>query len=276
MKYCIFSRIVVELLPEETVEKLQKYGYDGIEWVINDNPHLRGHFSLREFCEKTDYVRKITESHNLETVSLISYLSVQDQDIENIEKLFRAAEEVDCQQVRLLPPSYDGKTNYHQLYNQGLRGMEKVSKLAERYDLRVVFEVHGKTIMPSASLAYRWASNFDSERVRIIFDPGNMIQEGKESWKMGLEILGDYLAYVHCKNVGYFRKQEGENFKWYWKWVGLNEGMVDWEEMLRILRLQGYDGYLSNEDFREIPPPQKLKEDIDYLKTTVQKVSLQS
>lgn len=270
MKYCIFSRIVVELSPEETVEKLKEYGYNGVEWVIHDKG---GHFSLQEFCEKTSHVREITETHNLEIVSLISYLSTQNPDVGNIEKLFRAAKEVHCQQVRLHPPHYDGKTTYDQLYNQGLRGMEKVSKIARRYNIRILFEIHGGTIMPSASLSYRWASNFSPEEVGIIFDPANMIIEGKENWKMGLDILENYFAYVHCKNVGYFRKKEGGDFKWYPKWTGLEEGMVDWKEIIKILKQRGYEGYLSNEDFREIPPSNKLKKDIDYLKTIVQKVS---
>ena len=104
MKYCIFSKIVAELSPEEIVGELQKYRYDGVEWRV----HGEGHFTLQELNKKAEQIRKMTESHNLEIVSLISYLQVQ--DIKNIEKLFGAGERIGCCQVRLWPPPYDGKT----------------------------------------------------------------------------------------------------------------------------------------------------------------------
>lgn len=247
--------------------QIKKCGYDGVEWRVHDE----GHFTLQELDEKTEQIRKMTESYDLEIVSLISYLQVQ--DIKNIEKLFGATEKIGCSQARLWPPPYEGKIDYYQLYNRGLKAMEKVDKLAEKYNLRVTFEIHGRTIMPSAGLAYRWVSNFSPNRVGIIFDPGNMVGEGMENWKMGLEILGNYLAYVHCKNTGWFREKGQENKGWHWEWVGLNEGTVDWKEIIGILKQRGYDGYLSNEDFREIPPSKKLKENIEHLRTVVQKVS---
>ena len=268
MKYCIFSKIVMNLFPEEIVDKLQEFGYDGVEWRI----HKEGHFTLQEIDEKADHIRKITESHKLEIVSLISYLPVQ--EIKRIEKLFGAAEKMGCSQVRLWPPSYNGKVNYHELYNYGLRAMDKVDKLAQKYNIRVIFETHPGTIIPSASLAYCWVSKFSSERIGVIFDPGNMVSEGMENWRLGLEILGDYLAYVHCKNTAWFFKKEEQKKQWYWEWVGLDEGIVNWKEVINILKQKGYDGYLSNEDFREIPASQKLKENLNYLKNIVEKTSI--
>lgn len=268
MKYCIFSKIVMNLSPEEIVEKLQEFGYDGVEWRIHDE----GHFTLQEVQEKAEYIRKTAESHKIETVSLIGYLLVQ--DIKRIEKLFGAAEKIGCSQVRLWPPPYDGKTEYCQLYNQGLTAMDKVNKLAQKHNIRVIFETHPGTIMSSSSLAYRWVSKFSPEQIGVIFDPGNMISEGMENWKLGLEVLGDYLAYVHCKNTAWFFKEEGQKRRWYWEWVGLDEGMVNWKEVINFLKQKGYDGYLSNEDFREISVSQKLKENLDYLKKIVEKTSI--
>ena len=235
MKYCIFSKIAMTLSPEEIVERLQEFGYHGVEWRI----HQEGHVRLKELEKKAEYIKKITESHNLKIVSLITYLPVQ--NIESIEKVFQAAQRMDCSRVRLWPPPYDGKSDYHRLCDGGLRQMDKVDKLAQEYDIRVLFETHPGTIIPSPSLAYRWVSKFSPERIGVIFDPGNMVTEGMENWGLGLEILGDYLAYVHCKNTAWVGEKEGRKMRWHWHWVGLDEGIVNWQEVIGLLEKKGYD-----------------------------------
>ena len=57
-----------------------------------------------------------------------------------------------------------------------------------------------------------------------------MIIEGREDWRLGLEVIGDYLAHVHVKNTAWYRERG-----WAWRWEALDAGMVDWEEMIRIL-----------------------------------------
>jgi len=44
-------------------------------------------------------------------------------------------------------------------------------------------------------------SDFDLRYIGIIYDLGNMVHEGYENYKLGLELLGDYLSYVHVKNA---------------------------------------------------------------------------
>ncbi len=264
MKYCIFSKMLMEFSPEEVAEKLQDLGYDGVEWRV----HEEGHITLDEVAKKAEDVGRITKSHNLEIVNLLTYLLVE--NTRKMEEVFEAAEGIGCSKVRLWPPDYDPKVGYWELYNRGQRGMEKALKLAEKYNIRVLFEIHWGTIISSVSSAYRWVERFDPKRVGVIFDAANMITEGREDWKLGLDILGDYLALVHCKNAAWFLKKEGQRKRWDWGYVPLDEGIVDWEEVISIIRQRGYDGYLSNEDHSDIPVSQKLEKNLDYLKKIVE------
>jgi len=264
MKYCVFSKIIAELNLEESVKKLQNYNYDGIEWGVHDDYHIK----LEEVEKKADYIRELTESHNLEIVTLISYVQVD--DLENIKKLFNASKTMKCPQVRLLPPPYDRRDNYHQIYNRGLESAKRAEDSAKEYGIKMVFEIHPRTIIPSASLAYRWVRNFSPQNVGVVFDPGNMIEEGMENWKLGLEILGEYLAYVHCKNAGWISDTVKGRKVWRWEWFPINEGIVDWQEVIGILKEMGFDGYLSNEDFCDLPIDCKLKENKDYLRNLVE------
>jgi sugar phosphate isomerase/epimerase len=112
--------------------------------------------------------------------------------------------------------------------------------------------------------------DFDPKCIGVIYDPGNMIVEGRESWKMGLELLGDYLAHVHVKNLLWQYGEEdyrGNKCErgWHWAWADMDKGMVDWQEVIRTLKATGYKGYLSLEDFSPSPIEERLKT-INYLR----------
>ena len=66
---------------------------------------------------------------------------------------------------------------------------------------------------------------------------------------MGLELLGPYLDYVHAKNIAWIH----ENGTWRWVFAAMDEGQVDWTEVMRALYRVGYDGYVSFENFYRVP-----------------------
>ncbi|MNH42928.1 hypothetical protein D3C79_1047240 [compost metagenome] len=61
--------------------------------------------------------------------------------------------------------------------------------------------MHFGNIAPSASLARQLVDGFDAKHIGVIYDPGNMVYEGFEQYKLGLEVLGEYLGHVHVKNA---------------------------------------------------------------------------
>jgi sugar phosphate isomerase/epimerase len=83
----------------------------------------------------------------------------------------------------------------------------------------------------------------------VNYDPANFIIEGRESWQMGLELLGPYLDYVHAKNIAWVREQDG----WRWIFASMTDGQVDWREIISALRSVEYDDYISFENFFEVP-----------------------
>ena len=97
-----------------------------------------------------------------------------------------------------------------------------------------------------------------------------MIRSGKEHWPHSFDILGDYLAYVHWKNMG-FRYDEAAK-KWDRYRTSLAEGLVDWRAIVTTLRHRGYDGYLANENgFLE--DLSVLEDDLAYLKGILDEVT---
>ncbi|MCL4500155.1 MAG: sugar phosphate isomerase/epimerase, partial [Chloroflexi bacterium] len=173
-----------------------------------------------------------------------------------------------CASMRISTPKHDGSHNYNDLFEQAVEGFSKVEELAKDYGVRANIELRNDNICCSASLAYRFVSNFDPDYVGVILDPGNMICQGFEGWQLGLEILGPYLSHVHVKNSAWAADEELDGVKqWKTKVVPLKEGCVNWREVMLALEKVGFTGWLTLEDFSTGDTKAKLSDDLAYMKS---------
>ncbi|MNZ63054.1 hypothetical protein D3C78_811920 [compost metagenome] len=98
-----------------------------------------------------------------------------------------------------------------------------------------------------------------------------MVYEGFEQYKLGLEVLGEYLGHVHVKNAIWSRtdapvpqaERSETQHEPLWKaaWSPVSEGVVHWPQVIADLRSIGYDGWLSFEDFSGSAPTETLLRD---------------
>jgi sugar phosphate isomerase/epimerase len=253
MKFAVFTVMLPDLSPEEAVTALANAGYDGIEWRVttldpkkrHEAPSFWGNnlCTLEPTTENADRARKLTLEAGLELANLGTYLSPG--DLAAAENAMQFAERAGARSLRINAASYDG--HYHAAFERSLEFYREVEKLAKKYKVRALVETHQNLITPSASLAHRFVSNFDPEYVGVIYDPGNMVLEGFETYLMGLQLLGPYLAHVHLKNAAFTHPTNGG--VWQAKWMPLEDGVVNFKEVLRSLLKVGYDGWLVMEDF---------------------------
>jgi len=272
MKYSVFTVMMPEFDLEETAKMLGDLGFDGVEWRVENfvkreqKPSYWGYnkstVDLATIEESASKVKLLTERSGLEISCLATYLGVG--QIEELKRVMRSASAMNCPYVRVGAPRYDGTRNYNQLYEETVLKVREVERRAKEAGVTALLEIHMGNIMPSAGLAHRIVSNFDPNYIGVIYDPGNMIYEGYEQWKMGMELLGEYLHHVHVKNSAW-RRDEKDG--WRAEASGLEDGIVDWRRVVGDLRAVGYDGYLSFEDFSERDTVTKMKRDLEYLKS---------
>jgi sugar phosphate isomerase/epimerase len=99
----------------------------------------------------------------------------------------------------------------------------------------------------------------------VIHDCGNMVFEGFEDYRRGLEMLGPYLAHVHVKNAAYDRPAAGG--VWRARWAPLHDGVVDFAALFAALRSIGYDGWVVVEDFSQaFDSRTALRENLAFLR----------
>lgn len=280
MKFSVFTVMTPDLTPQELVEELVECGIDGVEWRCKETPEeLKQEppsFWGNNMCTldpnasdaELDAWLKMTKDRGIEVTSVTPYLTCG--DIAATERVLYIARRLGAKFIRLGVPHYHRSTDYSTLFSKAIRYLEQASELCKQYGVKGLIETHHVTIAPSASLAYRLVERFDPDTVGVLFDPGNMVHEGYENYRMGLELLGPYLAHVHVKNAKCAagdRRDDG-SLAWQMSWTGVADGIVDWKQVITDLKAVGYDGMLGLEDFSlTYPSRAALRENVHFIRS---------
>ena len=195
------TAVLPELTREQVVEKLRVHGYDGVEWRVHEDYHI----SPKELVARARDVKRLVDAHGLEVSCLTGYAPIA--DIAQQRWFAEACAVMACPRYRPGAVIYDGTRHYGELYQATVDALGKVVETVSTFGVKPVIETHFGTIAPSAGLAYRLVQHFDPGKIGVNYDPANLIIEGRESWQMGLELLGPYLDYVHAKNIAWVREK---------------------------------------------------------------------
>ncbi len=263
MKYSVFTVIMPDHTIADVARNLKAWGYDGVEWRVHD----QGHIPPKEVVGRAKEVHRISADNNLEICNLATYLHIK--EIEFIRRVMEGAQIMGAPSCRVGVPAYNRTRDYNEIFSETLADLSAVEKLAEKYGVKALIEIHFGNITPSAALAHRLVSHFNPRYVGVIHDPGNMIYEGMENWRLGMELLGPWLAHVHVKNTAWDIAESLPDGRTRWQpsAATLQGGIVDWAEVIQDLKALGYKGYLSSEDFsRGESTEEKIRNGILYLK----------
>jgi sugar phosphate isomerase/epimerase len=262
-----------------TCKLLQDNAYDGLELRVR---YYTGDADAAPSCwgrhltdvspdnvlEKAPEIRATLADHGLAAASFASNCGAH--ELETVAKLAAGAEAIGCPRVRVgAPRGYNGSVNYWELYDEAVKAYEQVIGIFKPRGIKAVIEIHGGTIMVSASLAHRIVSNFDPADIGVIYDPQNMVADGFETTPLGLDLLGDYVAHLHVGGHSCVPgdRDETGSVKWSYPRCSMADGVYHYPTLIRELKKRGYDGFISLEDFSsEEPEADKVSEAITYLK----------
>jgi sugar phosphate isomerase/epimerase len=262
MRYSYATVGLPDLSPERAVEELARAGYQGLEWKVGAPPYAMSSTAAARFltdnectlavgttdCER---IRGLCADAGLAIVGLGPYLRVGDTMA--LQEVLEMAIALGAPQIRLQAPrTGHGDFSYHDLAQNMVDFLSAAEVLGRRTGVRVVVEIHHNTIAPSASLAYRLVSRFDPAVIGIIYDVGNLVWEGYEDHRIGLQILGPYLHHVHLKNAAATMAPTAAGKSWTYTWSPLDDGLVDVASVLGLLGGMNYDGWISLEDLSTI------------------------
>lgn len=277
MKYSVFTASTPTKTLEELAPQLHELGYQGWELrVVDEPPGAKGMdfwhgnkatVPATDFAKQVDRIRKLQEENKLELVNLGTYARTS-EDWSLIEQAVANAVAIGAPSLRINLPTYEGEEAFQPLWDKAREDFKRVQDLVARHDLRALIETHHGTICPSASATRRFVEGMDPKYVGVIHDIGNMIIEGYEHPRMGLEVLGEYLALVHVKNATLYpsRAREDRSMEWSYKFWPMHQGRGDLQVWAKALLDVGYDGWISFEDFNtQQKIDERLKFGIEYI-----------
>lgn len=280
MKFSLFTGNCPEWTPEEVATHAAAQGWDGIEWRIADQPESetpgfwagnRATFRLTGLEENAGRLADIPRQAGLELSGLAPYVPFADH--QNAERVLRVAAQTGAKRVRFTSPKPTDDMPFDTLWTKARADLEVLQEIARPLGAQVVIQIHHGNIVSTASSARRLVDGLDPEVIAVMHDLGNTTIEGREgllSLKMGLEILGPYLAHIHIKNAVW--QQVGEDAdgsaQWKWSWATLRKGMGDVKAYFRALKAVGYDGWVTLEEFTtELPLYERIADDLAYLRS---------
>lgn len=284
MKFGVFSVSMPEYDIPQSVALLKELGYQGVEWRVAEMPasapadvpfaqrywaYNKSTLELRDIRNQAVLAKKLCDEAGLEIFGLTTYLAVS--DTEKLTEVLKAARAIGCHQVRAGLVPYDAakaRQPYRELLARLRQDLRALQPLLMENEVKLVLEIHMDTMIASASAAYLALEGLDPNYYGLIFDPGNMVNEGYEEYQKAFELLGPYLAHVHIKN-GILEADGLDELgacKWKRRWTPLKKGMANLKHLFEVLVRMGYDGTLSIEDFsNEEPTRDKLARNIAYL-----------
>jgi sugar phosphate isomerase/epimerase len=200
----------------------------------------------------------------LEIPNLGTYISVG--DLAAVDEAMQFAVTAAAPSIRVGVARNDDPGDVRALFARSTAFLEGVQELARRHGVKALIEMHHGTIAASASAARRLVEPFDPAYIGVIHDCGNMVFEGFEEYRRGLETLGPYLGHVHVKNAAFDRPAQGG--VWKGRWAPLGDGVVDFPSLFVALRAVGYDGWIVVEDFSQTYDSHTaLRENLAFLRT---------
>ncbi|OIO37257.1 hypothetical protein COY52_08890 [Candidatus Desantisbacteria bacterium CG_4_10_14_0_8_um_filter_48_22] len=271
--------------PGEVVSILKRYGYDGVEWSLGVRNYLADKKIESKLKTEVSEAGETLRNERLEIISLTPGLLLTDIRYKGLyELVFQLALGLGTDKLRLFPAPYvkyynpptedharySGERTYQDLYQETIDCLKQIIKVGKGSGIKIVLETHDGYIGSSPSLMYNIVSKFPASEVGVLFDPENMLREGREGWRMSFELLGDYLSYFHLKDGGWIKEKEE------WKYIKfpLGEGLVNYKKLFGALKKTDFSGYLCIEDMRDVPVEEKLSS-IENLKETVKEAEIE-
>jgi sugar phosphate isomerase/epimerase len=244
---------------EDAVEIALKSGFRGIELRVSDDYHK----SLEELSNTGTFLKRQLERAGLLVPVLNTYIPIEDN--KSVEQLLECCKKMGVPKARLvLPkscsasvaksanvkeiiPSFEA-TNHEPIELMEIlkKTLRQLERKAYKAGVKLLLELHWGTVMSSFSSAYLLTHDLDPSCIAITFDPANMMVEGKEDWEFGLKLIRSHIDNVHVKNMSWVSGDKG----WSWEWAPITVGMVNWLDLICLLKRNQYSGDYAIEDFQ--------------------------
>lgn len=266
MQTVLFTKLFQARPIDDVGQAAAELGFDGIDLLVRAgatvDPQAAEQIPLA--------VRRLT-AHGLATPMVTTDLT--DPERFPADKVLGACADAGITLIRLGYWSYQpAKASYSEAFDLARKHLTQLANLAARHRVRLAIQLHGGTIHASGALTRALLDGHSPDQICAYPDPGNqVVQDGREDWRMTFELLQPWLSCVGVKNGGWFPAETRPDGHRQWRsdWFGLADGMVPWPDVLGYLQGISFAGQLTLHSHYELPYDQVLDQtrtDLRYVK----------
>lgn len=256
--------------PEYTLEQaadlFRGMGLDGIEIIIAQDGYPCA-IPLEATDEDVRKVGSMISAAGLEVAGLTPYLNlfnspdeaVRKKECDSLRRVIDIAAALQCGHIRV----YGGKLVEGETDADGKKlaalvaSMRKCGDYAQKHGVVLCLENHFGTMTTTAKETMRIVRAINHPAVGVLYDQANIAFFPAEEYTEAINLQKSKIFYVHCKDLVYRGgKPEKATFSnvshvdEFERTVHSRipgEGILNWPDILRLLKTIGYDGWISLE-----------------------------
>jgi sugar phosphate isomerase/epimerase len=233
------------------IAKAAELGYEYVEPCVMTGRDLlaeAGYYHFVTMEEDGLEIREKLEKHGLKASGLSAHAPLMRPDVSvpYIRQAIRFAREIGAPVVNTDEGIKPAWMSEEMAWTVMKYSLEMIARTAARYGIYVGIEPHGVYTTRVQDLI-RIVELVDSPWIKINFDTGNSFLAGSDPIA-DLQKVADRVVHVHAKDIN-LEHAARERGKVTGTPVGCacGDGLVDWRQVVRVLKAAGYRGVLSVE-----------------------------
>jgi len=264
-------------ISDDLNEQLRVMSEEGLRYL-----ELRGVWGknvLQLTDEEAKKVKHILMDNNFKISAIgspIGKIGINDdfaEHLRNFKRTLELAKFFETHYIRIFSYYIPEGERPEKYRDEVIKRMEKKVQWAEREDVILVHENERGIYGDIPERCRDILSTIDSPYLRANFDPANFVFENVKPYQEAFPLLEEFTSYVHIKDA--LHRQEKVIC------VPAGEGEAEVKEVLKALRDNGYQGFLSLEphlaeagQYRGFSGPDKFREAATALKKILDELNI--
>jgi len=274
MKLVLYTLLTSDFSIEESIALAVKCGFDAVDIRMHESGiHLVENVSLQE----TARIKALVDEAGLEVSGVSSYFSIGVEEEswgqmrQGLEYAMDVCKTLGGKFLRCSGPKVLINDSYETARQLFRKQAIEINELARQKEIILTAEQHCITLFSSAGQVLDMMRDLNLSNLGIVFDPANSLLEGYERSSIQITMLQDLIKAVHVKN---FSTKEATEIGLYDSIPvleqRLDQGLLNWPQIISQLKKSGYDGYITLEDFAKFDTvEEKLLWDRQYLQELI-------
>ena len=228
--------------PDEIAAIVKEAGYDGLD--INVRPGNQGHVAPERVRQDLPPFVAAIRKHGIEVSAITP--PITDADSPFAEDILATASSIGITHYWWGTWRYNQKESIAAQLEALRPKVARLAALNAKYRMTAMYHTYagnavGTPIWDLLSIL----KDHDPAQVGFHFDVGHMVREGANGlWALNLRAAGKYVTGVSVKDFIWSKAADG---RWRTEWAPLGEGLVQLDEMARILKEIDFSGPIESQ-----------------------------